>query len=206
MFMNETLIVGLVFLVLVALELRLQLNSIRAVAIVLALLLLAFSQPSYRRAARHALDLPASARVLPSPVGPVGAEYASDVLTMEPEAEADAQRDLGPPLLGILVLTWFACTSLYRPRLSRKPQSASSAQSRSMGVSPVLAVDAVEHRQTRQRQDHGKRARKNCRVAGGVRYRHGAARRVGRSRTRARPRQSLCRSGSREQSASCSCR
>jgi len=111
---NETLVVALVFLVLLALEWRLQFKSPRVVSIVLALMLLEFSQPSNRRAARRAVDLPESERVLQIPGGPPVSEYASGVLTMEREANEDAQFGSGSRLLCIFVLTWFACTPLYR--------------------------------------------------------------------------------------------
>jgi len=111
---NATLLVGLVFLVLLALEWRLEFKSIRAASIVLALILLDFYQPISLRAARQALDVPRSERVFQSSPVPADAEYASGVLTMLREVREEVQAGSGSRLLCILVLTWFACTPLYR--------------------------------------------------------------------------------------------
>ena len=112
--MSETLLVALVFLVLLALEWRLERRSIRAAGVVLALVLLFYYQPNYGRSARRALDLPRSERVLQYSDGTRIPEYMSGVRTMERESAVDDRWGLGPRLLCIFVLTWLACTPLYR--------------------------------------------------------------------------------------------
>lgn len=111
---NETIIVALAFLVLLALEWRLRFRSVRAGTIVVALILLEFSQPSNRRAARSAVELPKSERVLQISGAPPVSDYVSGVLTMERAANEDAEAGAGSRLVCMVVLTWLACTPLFR--------------------------------------------------------------------------------------------
>jgi hypothetical protein len=111
---NDTLIVALVFFVLLVIERRRRRRSIRIACVALALVLLFVYQPNYGRSARRALDLPRSERVLQYSDGTKLPEYMSGVRTMERESAVDDRWGLGPRLLCTLVLTWLACTPLFR--------------------------------------------------------------------------------------------
>lgn len=111
--MYTTMLVALAFAVLVGLEWRYRLKRLRLAAILLALLVMLFAQPSSTRAARWAISAPPEQRIeeLGSPLS----EYESGVETMRQAVEQDSAIGSDARLLSVAVLVWLACS----PMISR---------------------------------------------------------------------------------------
>lgn len=122
--MYETVGLGLVFAVLLALEWRYRLKSVRLVAALFALLVWLFVQPSPTRAARRALALPEDERVT-TIRGSRLSEYAIGVRTMERAVGDDAMMFDGERLLSVGVLLWLACSPVLRHALRRSAETRS---------------------------------------------------------------------------------
>lgn len=116
--MNATLVVAAVFVVLLALEWRYQLRTLRVGAVALALLVLFFTQPNTHRAARWAIVAPPAERITRLGETPLS-EYASGVVTMEQAVVEDARIGAYVRLLCLGVLTWLACTPVFRRKRER---------------------------------------------------------------------------------------
>ena len=114
--MEQTLVLAVVFVVLLMLDWRYRLTSLRLATVLIALIVLIFTAPSARRAARHAFVAPPAERVTQLH-GSLVSEYESGVLTMERAVVADKQMFSNENLLALAVLVWLACTpSLRRSR------------------------------------------------------------------------------------------
>ena len=111
--MNATLLVGLAFAVLLGLEWRYRIRSVRMGAALFALVVLSFAQPLTRRAARRALLAPPPERVTQLRGSPVP-EYVSGVLTMEEFFADEAEKESDARLLAIGALFWLACSPAVR--------------------------------------------------------------------------------------------
>ena len=111
--MNETLLLGLACAVLLALEWRYRLKSVRVTTAFIALVVWLYAQPNPTRAARRALEVPPAERV--SGIrGNALSEYASGVRTMERAAGDDAMIFDKERLLSVGVLLWLACSPVFR--------------------------------------------------------------------------------------------
>lgn len=127
--MNETMLVALVFAVLLGLEWRYRLRSMRVGVASLALIVLWFAQPLPHRAARRAFSAPPAERVTELRGSPLS-EYMSGVLTMEQAVAEDARMDAGARLLCVGVLFWLACSPALRrarPSLAAEPAPSRAA-------------------------------------------------------------------------------
>jgi len=110
---SETIIVVLVFAVLLGLEWRFRLRSVRLGTALLAVLVWVYAQPNPTRAARRALDTPPAERVTEIR-GNRLSEYAIGVRTMERAAGEDAMMFDTERLLSVGVLFWLACSPVFR--------------------------------------------------------------------------------------------
>ena len=94
------------------------LRSVRALAVLLALILLGFAQPGLGRAVRAAIEVPAADRATGlggEHVQPDG--YASGVLTMERAVERDAAFGMPYRAIAIAGLVWLAVSQSLRRRV-----------------------------------------------------------------------------------------
>jgi len=109
---NGTILVALVFAVLLGFEWRYRLGRLRLTAVLLALFVLFFAQPSSTRAARWAIVAPPSQRI--TELGYPLADYESGVETMRQAVEHDSEIGANARLLSIAVLVWLACSPMTR--------------------------------------------------------------------------------------------
>ena len=112
--MITTSLLAAAFIVLLGLEWRYQLTSVRITVAVLAFVVWLFSQPLPRRAARRVIGSSPAARVTQFSDGSPVSEYASGVLTMERAALEDVKMGLPVRLLSVGVLLWLACSPASR--------------------------------------------------------------------------------------------
>ena len=97
----------------------------RAGAVVLALVVLSFSQPIPGRAARRALSVPKAERVLRLPNwGPLS-DYTSGVMTMRQAMREDMAIGANGRRLGVGVLVWLSVSPVVQSFMSsrRRPTS-----------------------------------------------------------------------------------
>lgn len=118
--MNETMLVALVFVVLLGVEWRYRLKSVRVAVAVLALIVSFFYQSSATRAARRAIVMQPSQRV----THPSGTEYASGVATMYQAVADDSEMSGSERLLSMGVLFWLACSPVLPRRSSGRFEPA----------------------------------------------------------------------------------
>ena len=111
--MTDTIIVVLVFGVLLALEWRYRIKTVRLGTALLAVIVWIFSQPNPTRAARRAIAMSPAERVTVIH-GSQLSEYASGVATMEQAAGDDAMGYDKERLLSVGVLLWLACSPVFR--------------------------------------------------------------------------------------------
>jgi hypothetical protein len=111
--MDTAYFLALAFAVLLGLEWHFGLKSLRVGTVVLSLATLIFFQPGYRRAARHALDMPVRERIA-QVNGNVLSGYESGVLTMEDAVAEDSRTGRNARWLAITVLVWLACSPVLR--------------------------------------------------------------------------------------------
>jgi hypothetical protein len=111
--MTETIVVVLVFVVLLALEWRYRLKSVRVATALTALVLWFFTIPNPTRAARRAIAMSPAERITVIH-GDTLSEYASGVRTMEQAASDDAMAFDKERLLSVGVLLWLACSPVFR--------------------------------------------------------------------------------------------
>ena len=112
------LTLSITLLALLAIEWSRPLRSIRALAVLLALVLLGFAQPGLGRAVRAAIEVPAADRDTSlggQHVQPDG--YASGVLTMERAVERDAAFGMPYRAIAIAGLVWLAVSQSLRRRV-----------------------------------------------------------------------------------------
>jgi hypothetical protein len=119
---NATMLIAIVFAMLLGLEWRYRLKSMRVAAAALAIVVLFFAAPNYTRAARQALETPAAERVTHIR-GSRLSEYVSGVRTMEHSVGEDSNMDANARLLSLGILFWLACS----PVLWRTHHPASEA-------------------------------------------------------------------------------
>ena len=112
--MNETVLLAVVFALLLGLEWRFRLRSVRVGAALLALGVWLVAQPLPRRAARRVIGAPPAERVTRIADGPPLSEYASGVVTMEQAVVDDAMMDSNARILSVGVLFWLACSPGFR--------------------------------------------------------------------------------------------
>lgn len=118
----ETTLAAVFFAVLLAIEWRYRLRSVRVATAVLALLALLLSQPSMTNSRRRAMSLPRAERVTEFWGDPLS-EYHSGVLTLAEVYSENSEEGFGGRVLGLGVLLWLACS----PALRRAPGTAKSA-------------------------------------------------------------------------------
>ena len=111
--MKETIVSVLIFVVLLGLEWRYQLSSLRVAAAFVALVLWFFTQTNIAGSARWAIAMPPAERVTMIHGQPLS-EYASGVATMEQVAGDDAMGKVNERLLSVGVLLWLACSPVFR--------------------------------------------------------------------------------------------
>lgn len=112
--MTETILIATVFVVLLGLEWRYRLRSLRVGTALLAIGLWLFAQPSATRAARRALEMSPAERVTEIAGGEPLSEYAVGVRTMEQAVADDARMFANERLLSIGVLFWLAFSPVLR--------------------------------------------------------------------------------------------
>lgn len=122
--MNATILMALLFAILLWLEWRFRLRSMRVAAALLALVVLFFSQPDYTRAARQAIVMPSAERVTEVRGSQLTA-YASGVRTMEHVVGEDSNAGANARLLAIGILFWLGCSPAL-PRRYRTPKGEES--------------------------------------------------------------------------------
>jgi hypothetical protein len=120
--MDETIFVAAFFTILLALEWRYRLATVRLVTVVVTLVVMVFTDPSPRRAARRAIVAPPPERVTQLRGSPLS-DYGSGVVTMERAIVADEEAFADENLLALGVLIWLACS----PALRRSPPSGAAA-------------------------------------------------------------------------------
>ena len=127
--MNEAIVffacVALTFVVLLGLEWRYSLKTLRVVSAVLAMAMLFFFQPNYHAAWRRAMSTPPSERV--TDIGSASlrrplSEYESGVTTMYDAVVDNAAGYHNERLLAMGVLFWLACSPVFRRKLGASKQ------------------------------------------------------------------------------------
>lgn len=114
--MLETVIVALMFAVLLGIEWRYQLGSVRLGAAMLSVIVLLFAQPSFTTAARRVSLAPPEARITQLH-GSTISEYESGVATMVRAIDEAHEERGNVRLLALGVLLWLACSPvLWRAR------------------------------------------------------------------------------------------
>ena len=111
--MSDTLLVALVFVILLGFEWRYRRKILRLVAVVLALVVWWFVQPSITTAARRASAVPADERVRVLR-GDTLSEYMSGVDIMREYVVEHFDADAGTRRVVLSVLVWLACTPVFR--------------------------------------------------------------------------------------------
>ena len=121
--MNETVLVALVFAVLLGIEWRYRLRSVRLGTAGLALVVWLFAQPNYIGAARRVSVAPPEERIT-TLRGDTISEYLSGVTTML-EAIDDVNGAYATiRLLALGVLVWLACTPAFRRAPGSSPEGS----------------------------------------------------------------------------------
>ena len=124
-----------VFAVILVLEWRYRLKSLRVGAITLAGAMLFFFQPSTHAAWRQAMSTLPSQRVThaPSPfsdsVGPALSEYHSGIYTMYDAVVDQVDMYARERQLALAVLFWLACSPIFRPARGLDHDSRGSVHS-----------------------------------------------------------------------------
>lgn len=108
---SATTVLALIYVVILGLEWRYRLRSLRLGAISLVLVVLWVAQPNVTRAARSALVMPSVERVTQIRGEPLS-EYASGVRTMEEAVDVDSKLGANARVLSLAVLCWLACSPL----------------------------------------------------------------------------------------------
>jgi hypothetical protein len=127
---EEAIVVGLSFAVLLVLEWRSHRRSIRIATATLAAALLFFFQPNIHAAWRVALDTPATEREArypsssPDGVGRPLSEFESGVFAMQRAVIDVSSGYAGTRWIAVAVLFWLACSPAFRRQ--RAPRTASS--------------------------------------------------------------------------------
>lgn len=131
--------VATVFLLLLGLEWKYRLRSVRVGTAVLAIVMFLFSQPNPHAAWRRAISTPAEQRVTvwPGRDGERLSDYQSGVFTMYQAVADNAAGYARERRLGVAVLFWLACT----PGLRRVRPAAGSEREFPAGE-PVAGADA----------------------------------------------------------------
>ena len=112
--------VALAFAVLLALEWRYRLRTLRIGAAVLAVTMLFFFAPTYHAAWRRAMDTPPAERIadypgtVPGSVARSLSEYESGVFTMHRAVVENAAGYARERDLAVGVLVWLACSPAFR--------------------------------------------------------------------------------------------
>lgn len=112
--MKEWVLVGLIFAVLLGIEWRYRLPSVRLGTIVFSLLVLLFAQPNVTAAARRVSVTPPEARVTRLHGSPIS-DYESGVATMVEAIDEAGEERREVRLLALGVLCWLACSPVLRP-------------------------------------------------------------------------------------------
>lgn len=108
------MLLALIFVVLLGLEWRYRLASVRLGTALFALVVLWFAQPIPHRAARRAIAAPSAERVREFPGVRSLSEYESGVVTMEQAMGEDTRMGANARMLAITALFWLACTPVFR--------------------------------------------------------------------------------------------
>ena len=117
----EFLVFSFLFLVLLTFEWLRNSVSIRILVVLMAIGLLAFSQPSPRRAARNVVALPQAERITkwPGPDSVALDDYTSGVVTMERAMVRDISGESRYRWLATGALVWLAISPLVAHRRRR---------------------------------------------------------------------------------------
>ena len=108
---------GLAFTVVLILEWRYRVRTLRVACAFVAVAIMAFAGPRLTTTRRRALDTPPAERVTQIGGMPVS-EYAVGVLTMSKAVAEDARMSDNLGLLSLGVLLWLACSPAFRPARS----------------------------------------------------------------------------------------
>ena len=130
---NEAIIVGLPFALLLGLEWRYRLRSVRVGCALLAVALLFFLQPNTYAAWRRAMETPAAKRethypsTIPGEVGRPLSEFESGIFAMRRAVIDESAGYAGTRWIAVGVLFWLACSPAFRR--NRPPHNESAASS-----------------------------------------------------------------------------
>lgn len=124
--MREMVLVALIFAVLLGVEWRYQLSSVRLGTAMLSLVVWLFAQPNYTTAARRVSVAPPEERVTQLRGAPIS-EYVSGVATMVEAIDEASEERAGVRLLALGVLFWLSCSPVLR-RVRRPSIDASGLQ------------------------------------------------------------------------------
>lgn len=128
--LNEALVVGLPFVLLLGLEWRYRIRSVRVGSAVLAVALLFFSRANTHAAWRRAMDTPVAERethyptTTPGEVGRQLSEFESGVFAMRRAVIGESAGYEGTRWIAAGVLFWLACSPAFQR--SRAPRSESA--------------------------------------------------------------------------------
>jgi hypothetical protein len=122
----ETVLVALIFAMLLGLEWRYRLSSVRLATAVLSLAVFLFAQPDYTTAARRVSVAPQEERITELRGSPIS-EYESGVLTMYEAIDKAQEIRAKVRLLALGALFWLACSQVLR-REQRVSTDASGPQ------------------------------------------------------------------------------
>jgi hypothetical protein len=107
-------LLGLLSAVLLWLEWRYRLRSLRIGAVVLAIVVWESSQPNLYRVFRWVIAAPPAERVSRMADGPPLSEYASGVVTLQRAYVEEMMVGENERLLSLGILVWLACSPAFR--------------------------------------------------------------------------------------------
>jgi hypothetical protein len=112
-----TTLLGLIFVVILAIEWRYRLRIVRLGAAVRALFTLFFAQANLTGALRRAMLMPPAQRITQIPGhGPLS-DYQIGVVTMEQAVVDDAEVGSNARLMAIGMLAWLACSPAFQTKV-----------------------------------------------------------------------------------------
>jgi hypothetical protein len=111
---TATTLLGVGFIVILAVEWRYRFKIVRVAAAVLAVLVWLFTQPNLTNARRRAMVMPPAERITQFRGGTLLSEYQSGVMTMDRAVIDQVDMAWYPSLMAVGVLAWLACSPAFR--------------------------------------------------------------------------------------------